>query len=68
MPYFSTKICLFYTRHIPRQFVVKNDFVRAREDVRANFWFQFFDILKYVKYVFQNKESICSQSQNTTPV
>jgi hypothetical protein len=25
------------------------------------FYFYFFDILKYIKYVFQNIESICSQ-------
>jgi hypothetical protein len=30
----------------------------AREDVHADFLFQFFNILKFVKYVFQNKESI----------
>jgi hypothetical protein len=30
----------------------------AREDVCVNFWFQFLNILKYVKYVFQNKGSI----------
>jgi hypothetical protein len=32
-----------------------------REDVHVDFLFQFFDILKFVKYSFQNKESICSQ-------
>jgi hypothetical protein len=31
------------------------------KDVSANLLFQFFDILKYVKYVFQNIESICSE-------
>jgi hypothetical protein len=31
------------------------------EDVSANLLFQFFDILKYVKYVFQNIESIGSE-------
>jgi hypothetical protein len=37
----------------------------SSEDVRANyFFFQFFDILKYVKYVFHNIGSIC---QNITP-
>jgi hypothetical protein len=61
MPYFSIKLCLFYTRHITRRFIVKRLYGHiAREDVRANFWFHFFDISKYVEYVFQNKISICS--------
>jgi hypothetical protein len=37
----------------------------AREDVCANFLFQFFDVLKYVKYVFQNKGAYAPKSQNT---
>jgi hypothetical protein len=52
---FSTKFYLFYTRHIIRRFVVQRLCGHiAREDVRLNFLFQFFNILKYVKYVFQN--------------
>jgi hypothetical protein len=33
---------------------------------RTNFLFQFFDILKYIKYVFQNIGSICSQEPSFT--
>jgi hypothetical protein len=33
---------------------------------RANFLFQFFDILKYIKYVFQNIGSICSHEPSFT--
>jgi hypothetical protein len=59
---FSTKFYLFYTRHITRRFIVLQlcGYV-ASEDVRANFLFQFCNSLKYIKYIFQNIESICSQ-------
>jgi hypothetical protein len=43
------------------QFVVQQLYGHiAHEDVRANFLFHFFNILKYIKYVFQNIGSICS--------
>jgi hypothetical protein len=52
---FSTKFCLFtyVTRHVARKLCEHV----ACEDVRTIF----FNILKYIKYVFQNKGSICSQ-------
>jgi hypothetical protein len=62
MPYFTYQTLSFYTRHITCRFVVKQLCGHiAYEDVRENFWFQLFNILKYIKYVFQNKESIYSQ-------
>jgi hypothetical protein len=58
---FSTTFNLFYTRHMTRRFVVQRFCGHvAHKDVRAHFLFQFFNILKYVKYVFQNIRSICS--------
>jgi hypothetical protein len=40
---FSTEFCLFYTRHMISSFFMKRLCERvAREDVRANFLFQFF--------------------------
>jgi hypothetical protein len=59
---FSTKLCLFYTCHITCRFVVKQLYGHvASKDVSVNFWFQFFDISKYAKYVFQNKGRIYSE-------
>jgi hypothetical protein len=39
----------------------------AREDVRAEFWLNFLNIL-YVEYVFQNNENICSQEPKHHPI
>jgi hypothetical protein len=44
-----------------RRFVVQPLYGHvAREDVRENFCYNIFNILKCVKYVFQNIENICS--------
>jgi hypothetical protein len=46
---FSIEFYLFYTRHTISRFFMKRLYEHvAREDVRANFSFQFFEILKYV--------------------
>jgi hypothetical protein len=53
-PIFSTKFYLFYTHHMTSQFAVQRLCGHvAREDVRANFLFQFLIFLKYVKYIFK---------------
>jgi hypothetical protein len=59
---FSIKFYLFYTRHMTRRFVVQRLCGHvAHEDVRANFLFQLLNILKYIKYLFQNIGSVGSK-------
>jgi hypothetical protein len=51
----SLTFSIIFFLHTPRRFIVKRlCWHVSREDVRANF-------LKCVKYVFQNKDSVCSQ-------
>jgi hypothetical protein len=46
---FSIEFCLFYTRHTTSRIFMKQLCERvAREDVRSNFLFQFFEISKYM--------------------
>jgi hypothetical protein len=50
---FSIKIYIFYTHHTICRFIMKRlcEHV-AHADVRADFLLQFFNILKFIKYIY----------------
>jgi hypothetical protein len=64
----SIKICLFYVGQTTSRFFVKRLCAHTTcEDVRVNFSFEFFDILKCIKYYIQIMEAYAHGSQNSNP-